>query len=225
MNTSERSFVLIHSPLVGSSFWQPVARELESRGSRSIVPLALNGRSLLPWRHWPERIGEMLSGTHDQILVGHSAAGMLLPAIAANTGARGVIFVDANVPPASGAVPPVDPEFMKFVRTLPIVDGKLPLWSEWWPKAAMAKLLPNEAERSRFDADLPQLTLDWFDDIVDVPAWDALHIGYVQTSERFSGEAENARARGWPVVALQGSHLHPLLAPVETAAAILAVCR
>ena len=64
-----------------------------------------------------------------------------------------------------------------------------------------------------------------FDDAVEVPPWQALHAGYVQTSDRFSHEAEKARERGWPVVVLKGTHLHPLLKPQETIDAILEVTR
>jgi hypothetical protein len=77
-------FVLIHSPLVGPSTWLPVARELERRESRALVP------SLLPaatapvpqWRECVEIGRAATSGVADPIvLVGHSGDGLLLPAI------------------------------------------------------------------------------------------------------------------------------------------------
>jgi hypothetical protein len=62
-------------------------------------------------------------------------------------------------------------------------------------------------------------------DAVETPAWSALRAGYIQLSARFARTAADARTRGWPVVAIQGTHLHPLLAPVETADAIAAVVK
>lgn len=150
---------------------------------------------------------------------------MLLPAVAERVGAVGLIFVDATLAPATGTAPPVEREFMKFVEGLPVVEGHLPRWSEWWPRAAMESLMPEEETRRLFEADLPRLSVDWFEDSIEVPAWNDLPVGYVQTSSRFEREAETARSRGWPVIVVEGSHLHPFLEPVESTDAILAVVR
>jgi Alpha/beta hydrolase family len=221
------AFVLIHSPLVGGSFWQPVAEELERHRRQCYAPTPprTGDESVLRWRYWPDRLRDLLPSASRAILVGHSAAGMLLPAVAERIGARGLIFVDASIPPERGIARPVDPEFMKFVRSLPDVGGRLPRWSEWWPKNAMAALIPDEEARRRFDNDLPLLSLEWFEDSVEVPAWQHLSAGYIQTSDRFSQEAEKARSSGWPVVVLNGTHLHPMLSPLETTDAILSVAK
>jgi pimeloyl-ACP methyl ester carboxylesterase len=163
---------------------------------------------------------DALPSEPDAIWVGHSAAGMLLPACARMLNAGGLVFVDASLPPATGTAAPVDAPFMEFVRGLPLDGDRLPAWSEWWGKDAIATLMPDPNERRQFDLELPRLKLAWFDDAVEVPDWRALRAGYVQTSRRFAHDAATARAHGWPVEVLDGTHLHPLLAPRETAAAI-----
>ena len=81
----KRVFVLIHSPLLGPRTWAPVARELGIRGHRAIVP-SLLGLAHAPWpqwRHVPESVRAAAANVSDPIvLVGHSGAGPLLPAIA-----------------------------------------------------------------------------------------------------------------------------------------------
>jgi hypothetical protein len=218
--------VLIHSPLVGSAFFEPLAVELRRRGWTCHAPTARRDPAEeVRWSDWPDGLRDALSDVHGAILVGHSAAGMLLPALAQKVRASGLIFVDATIPPAAGSTPPVEAGFMKFVRELPAIDGRLPRWSEWWGKGAIAALMPDERTLQGFEEDLPRLSLDWFADAVETPAWAGLRAGYIQLSARFAETAADARARGWPVVAVQGTHLHPLLAPVETADAIEAVVK
>jgi len=216
--------VLIHSPLVGPSFWLPVAEALAALGHRCHVPTAREASGgIVAWRHWPERVRESVPSITAPILVGHSAAGDLLPICAQKLDAAALVFVDASIPPASGHAAPAEPEFLKFVRALPITGGRLPPWSEWWGEHAMAALIRDPTLRERFESDLPRLPIEWFDDVVPIPAWSALPAGYLQTSQRYSSDADDARERGWPTHVLHGTHLHPMLEPSSTAQALLAI--
>ena len=216
--------VLIHSPLVGPSFWHATASALEARGHRCHTPTARTASGdIAAWRDWPERIRESVATGARPILVGHSAAGRLLPTCAQKLDAAAIVFVDAPIPPAVGPVSPVEPEFLAFVRGLPIAGGTLPPWSEWWGEHAMAALIPDAGARERFAADLPRLPLEWFDDVVPVPPWRTLPAGYLQTSQHYSADTEDARERGWPVRVLHGTHLYPLTEPESTAAALAGI--
>ena len=62
-----------------------------------------------------------------------------------------------------------------------------------------------------------------FEDAVEVPAWDTISAGYVQTSQIFASHASYARSRGWPTDVLAWTHLHPLLEPGATAGAFILV--
>ena len=76
-----------------------------------------------------------------------------------------------------------------------------------------------------FEMGLPRMTLNWFDDAIDLAPWDHVPAGYIQLSAIYDHAAEEALRRAWPVRRMQGTHLHPTLQPDETAAAIQAVCR
>jgi hypothetical protein len=197
---------------------------LEAEGLRCHVPsVADTGGRPVRWRDWPDRIVAALPGVRPMAIIGHSAAGLLLPAIARLMGAPSVVFVDAQVPPRSRRVRPIAGEFERFIQALPVSDGLLPRWSEWWGEGVIERLIHDAETRARFESELPRLPPGWFDDSVEVPDWGGLRAGYVQTSAPYGEEAGRARANGWPVVALDGTHLHPYLAPGETATAIGAV--
>src|SRR5258708_15006405 len=101
-------FVLVHSPLVGPMTWSLVAVELLSRGHRAIAPTLFDATdSSLPyWQQHAQVVAQSVSRLTDiadirrLILVGHSGAGPLLPAIrkAIQRPVNGYIFVDAGLP-------------------------------------------------------------------------------------------------------------------------------
>ena len=222
MSTVE--LVLLHSPLVGSDFWRPVAQVLEGRGWRCWQPTAVGlDTELVAWRDWPTVASAGLSVAPGAVVVGHSAAGFLLPSLADKIKARGLVFVDALIPPDSGLVPPADSEFLQFVSRLPCDNGLLPRWSRWWGDGVLERLFQDAQTFERFEAGLLRLRVSWFDDMVDIPRWDRLTAGYLQTSERFAPSARDALKRRWPVRVLAGTHLHPLVAPEDTADALLEI--
>ena len=73
-------------------------------------------------------------------------------------------------------------------------------------------------------ADLPALPLAYFEDPVPVPnGWATVPCGYVLLSDAYAADADEAAARGWPVVRQIGAHLDIVTRPKETAAAIESV--
>ena len=216
-----REIVLIHSPLVGPSSFAPTAEALERRGFATYTPCIVGSDTA--WRDAPATVLAALPELTGPVLVGHSASGMLLPNLAAALGAWGIIFVDAQVPPAQGRTPPTDAAFLEFVRALPVTQGHLPKWSQWWGPHGLDRLFPDELSREAFEADLPRLRPEWWDDAIETPAWDHLRAGYIQTSAVFAPQAAEASARGWPTASLAGTHLHPFLSPEDTAGAIAGI--
>jgi hypothetical protein len=213
-----REIVLVHSPLVGPTSLAPTAEALERRGYRTHTP-CITG-SDVAWRDAPGAVLAALPELSGPLLVGHSAAGLLLPSLAGPLAAWGMIFVDGQIPPAEGPTPPAEPEFDAFVKALPAEQGRLPKWSQWWGPGGLAALFPDRWTREAFEADLPRLRPEWFDDVIETPPWNHLRVGYLQTSPRLADQAGTARARGWPVQTLPGTHLDPFLRPGETALAI-----
>jgi len=59
--------------------------------------------------------------------------GRLAARLAGDLKAAGVIFLDADVPPAAGPTAPIDPSFRRLLDRLPVTDGLYPPWHEWWP--------------------------------------------------------------------------------------------
>jgi hypothetical protein len=74
---------------------------------------------------------------------------------------------------------------------------------------------------AEFESGLPRLSVDWFDDTIELANWDRIPAGFIQTSAIYDHSGAEAQRRGWPVVRLQGTHLHPTLNPAETACAII----
>ena len=219
-------FVLLHSPLVGVSSLAPTARALEQRGLVCHLPqLPSSGAGVPQWQDCPRHLLEVVPRTEAPILAGHSAAGLLAAALAPALSAAGLIFLDAGIAPGGGATPPVEPEFLQYVRRLPRQNGLLPPWSEWWGQDIFAGARVDPALQAAFEAEQPRLPVTWFDDSFEMPDWSGCRAAYLQTSALFAGEADEARRRGWPVVCLNGTHLHPFLEPEETAEALVALGR
>lgn len=53
------------------------------------------------------------------------------------------------------------------------------------------------------------------------PGWDARPAAFVAFGDTYAAERTSAIERGWPVVTLDGGHLHMLNAPDKVASAIV----
>jgi Alpha/beta hydrolase family len=224
--------VLVTGPMVGASSWAPTAEQLRAAGWRVHVPdiLSANG-ALPPWHALSAHYAKLLSLDNPPILVGHSLATVVVADLAVRVPARGLIMVDGEIPPASGPVPPGRESFRAFVSGLAGDDGGLPRWSDWWrdhPRRALTGIdeLAHDANAfALFTNDQPRVPAAWFDDTIDLAPWAHNPAGYIQTSGFYDHSAEDAEARGWPLLRLQGTHLHPALQPDETARGIAEIAR
>ena len=221
---STPTFALIHSPLAGPATWAGVAGELRARGAQVVVP------DIRAAAEQGGTVGDVVAAAAAQlpdaelVMVGHSGAGVLLPAIAATSGrpAAGYIFVDAHLPPGSGEIPVAPEGYVELIAPL-AVDGVLPRWADWWA-TALERLVPDRAMRAALRADMPQLPLRYFSGTVRIPTgWTAVPAAYVRLSEAFEAVAADAEERGWPVVRFAGGHIHMAVDPAAVATAILSV--
>jgi hypothetical protein len=225
--------VIIQGPLVGASGMTPLADRLRATGLRVHVPDVLAGQETPPrWSAWSTRLTRLLSlDGKIPVLIGYSASTVLAAEIATAIPTRGIIFLDGDIPPAAGRVAPGSERVRRRVEALDDREGRLPPWSDWFTTdeeraiIGISALRANEKAWEEFKRDQPRMPRDWFNDEVDLSPWGHVAAGYVQLCKYFDRSAEEAEKRGWPVVRLKGTHLHPVINPQETAEAILRICR
>ena len=152
------------------------------------------------------------------VLVAHSNAGLHVPALVAARDITGAIFVDAGLPTPSGRQALAPPELLEFLRGLVDQDGLLPGWTHWWDDADVDALFTSASSRREVEAEMRRLPLGYFEQSLPIPAgWDAGPGAYLAFGDTYAADRDAARARGWPVRALSGEHLHMLGAPNEVA--------
>ena len=219
-----RRFVLLHSPLLGPLAWTPVAAELAGRGHAVQTP-AWPRLSRVAGDFYPalaDGVAAQLSGGGDPpILVAHSGAGALIPALAARlaTPAAGVIFVDAILPHPGLSWFDTAPAEMRERLRAGAQMGELPSWDAWWPPGALEQLLPETAAREALVAELEPLPLAYFEEPAPPDAFEGPS-GYLQLSGAYEAEGVAAGRYGWPLVHLPLHHLAMLTDPEPIAAAL-----
>jgi hypothetical protein len=223
------TLVLLTSPLVGPSTWEPTQDALLGRGTHAVAidlrdAVTPNGADLVSVAR---AVAAAPSGP-PILLVPHSGAGPLTPWLAAHVpGVVGTIFIDAGLPPAGvTGVPLAPPSFQEHLRSLADDAGMLPPWAGWWSDEAMAELVPEPDTRARLVAEMRPLPLSYFRSEVPVPpGWPAVPGAYLGFGGRaYADDLARARSFGWPVEVLpHAGHLHPAVAPKEVADALLSL--
>lgn len=215
--------LLVHSPLVGPTVWHGVVDALSAAGHDAVVPdlraAALTGD---PGAFIDVAVSSVPPGWSRPVVVGHSGAGFFLPSIASGMEASRFVFVDAGLPPDDGPAN-AGGAFLDHLRTL-AVDGVLPRWSTWWGDDAMRILVPDDDLRARIEAELPEIPLEFYERMVDLPTgWQRRPASLVLLSEAYRADAVRARSLGWPVVELLGGHLDVVTRPSPVASLIAGV--
>jgi Alpha/beta hydrolase family len=217
------TLVLVHSPLVGPLTWQPAADRLRALGYGVVVP-SLHGvidTSPPYYRKLAGRVAQVI-GEHPPapagpvILVGHSGAGALLPAITHATGTlvAAAVFVDAILPHPGASWFATAPEALRDQLRDLAGDGWLPPWHQWFPPEVVAAELPDANLYARFIAELPRLPLAYFEERAPVIAgWPPARCGYLQLSAAYQEEADEAQRRGWLTLRETAGHLAMLTQP------------
>jgi hypothetical protein len=212
--------VLVHSPHVGALTWQPVAEVLRARGQAVVVPSLASVTDAGP-PYYPRLAGRVAAAARATqpagplLLIGHSGAGPLLPAVAAAWGGAvaGAVFVDAGLPyPGVSWLAAAPPALREALRRL-AAGGRLPPWHEWFPPGTLDGLLPDPALRGRFVAELPRLPVAYFEEPAPPGDAGAGRSGYLQLSAAYQEAAAAAARRGWPTVREAADHLAPLTRP------------
>jgi hypothetical protein len=217
--------VLIHSPLLGPFSWRPVADELRRRGVPAETP-AFPRLSAVEGDFYPALVASLAAsvdgaGRAPAVLVAHSGAGPLIPALRARlqTPVEGVIFADAILPhPGRSWFDTAPPELRAQLRA-GAEGGLLPRWDGWWPPGSLARLVPDEDLRRQLTGELELLPVDYFEE--PAPAGEPTGAcAFLQLSGAYEDEARRAARYGWPVIRLPLNHLATLTQPQAVAGAL-----
>lgn len=208
MKTS--TLLLVHSPLVGPSSWRPLDEVARGRGFEVIRPdlTGVTDADAPQWQHLVDVAVSSVVARSDLVVVGHSGAGAVLPAIAERLGdrLRALVFVDAVVPPAEGEHR-TSQGLLDLIENK-AVDGRLPKWLDWWPPEVVAELMPLSEHQAEIRADMPELHRTFYDDPIPVPrGWTTGPCAFLKLSTAYDDEDSQASRLGWPRATIDGSHL------------------
>ncbi|WP_447003783.1 alpha/beta fold hydrolase [Saccharothrix isguenensis] len=218
--------VLVHSPYLGPASLRPLAGALAALGHPVVL---LDVRVTVNAAPVHQRlIGGFADAMEDAlvegdlVLVGHSAAGPLLPAFADALEApvRGLVFLDANLPtPGRSWRDDAPPERMAHLKAISR-DGLMPRWDLWFAPEVLSAMVPDVRVLEEIEAEAPEVPLAFLKEPRPTVAWTG-PCSYLQLSPAYAAAAAAARELGWPVVELDSHHLGAVTAPDEVAAALV----
>lgn len=206
-------FVLVHSPLVGPETWRPVGEALRAHGHRAVVPSltdVLDGPAPY-YRAIARAVADTTADAAEPVvLVAHSGAGALLPAVADAVAApvTAAVFVDAGLPhPGRSWFDTAPPELVGHLRGLDR-GGTLPPWHEWFAPEEIAEILPDAAARDAVVGELRPIPVAFFDEPAPTcTRWPPPSCAYLLLSDAYADAAGTAAAQGWAVAHHPSDHL------------------
>lgn len=213
-----RSLLLIPSPVLGPSCWEPVATLARQQG-REVAIADLRPALETDGPLWPEMVrlaraaGRSLPSPVD--VAAHSGAGALLPGVGAAMGGSvgRLVFVDAVLPPPGGAHR--YPDHVRE-RALEMAAGNdlLPPWLDWWPAETVRRMIPDVSIEARLREDIPRIPVRWWEEDVPVPiAWAEHEHLYIRLSAAYDQELERARELGWRTLEVDSTHMGIVIEP------------
>ncbi|WP_071396325.1 alpha/beta hydrolase [Bacillus tuaregi] len=216
----ELNIVLVHSPIVGPSTWAPVSRELRGREIRTIVPTlpSIIDMSTPIWAQHAQAVARRLESIPNYqpiVLVGHSGAGPLLPAIGASSPhpVAAYVFVDASLPHGGRSqleeIEANSPVLLSSLSSYLKAGGLYPEWTD----KDLSEIVP-EGVRQGVLADIRPMGLPYFEETMPYyPNWPEIPCGYIKFSQAYTVPAEKARKYGWEYDEFDAGHFHMLVDP------------
>ena len=213
---------LVHSPLVGASCWNPVARVLDQHGVSAEIP------SLTPFLDepdfWTEAGASLQSvlGHHDAVVL-YSASGLLAPAIPEG---MPIVFVDAQLPREIETWWDGVPDDMRRHLSSLVVNGSLPPFPGWWEDGVIEGLLPDQDLREEFVLGCPPIP--WTFTQAPLPPageWQSHPASFLRLSDGYEEQFLVAESLGWRTEVYDGHHLSLLASPSDVAALVLELFR
>ena len=227
-NPTVSTFVLVHSPLVGPFTWSLVADDLGARGVSVALPTLPEARRAPYWRLHAEAVASQVAEAGSPlVLVAHSAACPLLPAIGAAIAGTisAYVLVDGDLPLLLGAggsrvdlLREASPALADELEALLAAGGSFPSWGD----EDLREEIPDQRLRARVVAEVrPQPRQFWTEAMPAIPGWPDAPCGYLELSPHYAAASARARDEGWRYRHLCGGHFEMLVRPADVAAAIL----
>jgi len=212
------TLLFVHSPVVGPSTWIYTAEVLQQNGFDCVVP-DLTGMAAAGPPYYPKyatAAAAPVNAGDPVVLIGHSAAGALLPAIAEAVGdrTRSAVFVDAMLPqPGRSWFDTAPPGLEAQLRGL-ASDGVLPPYHEWFPPGALADWVPDAGRRRRLIAEIPRMPVAYFDEPAPSATFaESVACAFIRLGAPFDAAADKAERLGWWVARHDWDHLRMLSDP------------
>lgn len=217
------TLLFVHSPVVGPSTWTYTAEVLRESGFGCVIP-DLTAVATMDRPYYPKYAMTAAAAADDTsdtvVVLGHSAAGALLPAIAEAVGdrTRGAVFVDAMLPqPGRSWFDTAPPGLEAQLRGL-ADHGLLPPWHEWFPPGVLEELVPDPSRRRHLIAEIPRLPLAYFDEPAPPARFaESVACAFLRLGAPFDPAADKAARLGWWVARRDWDHLRMLTAPRKVA--------
>jgi hypothetical protein len=215
------TYVLIHSPLVGTLTWKLIAEQIRQRGFDIVVPMLNDSPDSKEqyWKQHAESISRELAVIpHDRalILVAHSGAGPLLPVIreALPNPIHAYVFVDAGIPVTDATrlemMKLEDSNWAQEFQVYLEGGGRFPNWSS----EDLSEILPDANVRQELVTDLRPRALDFFNEPIPVfTGWPDAPCVYILFSPPYRRAEAQARQMGWQTYTLEAGHFHMLVDP------------
>lgn len=215
-------FALIHSPLLGPWSWSLVAREMRARGRDVRVPPLFDSTGVGEpyWKQHAQAAAVALAFVPNRplILVGHSGAGPLLPAIrqALRRKVAQYVFVDASIPrDGASRLALIEEEMGERAQELKksLASGeRYPTWTD----DELRTLVPTDDLRKGLLAEVHARPLAFFEEPIGTfEGWPDAPCAYLQLSPAYAFASERAQELKWAVRALKGNHFSLLIDPLR----------
>ena len=225
MHEDNFTYVLIHSPLVGPFTWELVKQVMKEQKLQVTVPALVDDTNLaLPyWQQHAESVAQgLVQIPQDQkiILVAHSGAGPLLPAIRQKLthSIFAYVFVDAGIPrdglSRMDLMKLEDAEWAEQFHQSLLQGEQFPTWSE----DDLKEIIPAGERRQKLVAEIRPRSLPFFAEPIPVQAgWPDAPCIYIKFSASYEWYAMQAKSADWPVYEIEAGHFHMLVDPIAIA--------
>jgi hypothetical protein len=222
------TLALIHSPLTTAVAWGTLADELRALGHAVVVPEVVDDDEPPYASRFIARVAQQLqldAPGQPVVLIGHGAAGPLLPQIgfarhSAGAPVAGYVFLDAMLPRTLRAATRLelleldDPVLAAQLAQHLADGGRFPEWTDH----ELAEWIGDAGDRAVLLAGLRPRRLGFFTEPLPVPEdWPDAPCAYVRLSQSSDGAARTAELRGWRVERIDEHHFRAMSNPTELA--------